>query len=279
MNVGIIGTGRVGGTLAFVLSSESKVNELHLINRNQQISVGVKADIVATYPEMGSKILVSDHDSGKDLDVLVVTAGSFGAPAGSSLWEVNKSIIKDIFSKLQLKDSAKVIVITTPCDRTAKLVKELSNLPSQNIIGFGGQLDVNRLKYLIYREQDNYEFDLNVNFVGEHGKRGIPVFDDNEIDKVKIVDETRNFFGKYLLEYGASTFGTANELAKLVKALLLDSEEILTISYYEEKHDLFVTWPCRINMAGVVGPIHINLNNSEKSELNELIEVRQKEEK
>ncbi|MCK5233368.1 MAG: hypothetical protein KAJ91_00980 [Candidatus Aenigmarchaeota archaeon] len=278
MKIAIIGTGRVGSTTAFCLANHTKITELLLINRNQKNAIGLKSDIVGTYPEHGDKIKVGNFPDANDADIILITCGSFGAPAGSSLWDVSKPIIESIFSKIHPKKDSKIVVIMTPCDRAAHLICKLSGLDPKNIIGFGGQLDVNRLKYMLFSETNNFSKKIDANFIGEHGKRGIPVFMEPVPDREKIVEHTKNYFGTYLAEYKASTYGTGKELAKLTEALMSEKDTVLTASYYEPKYGLFVTWPCSINKDGVKEPLDLKLNEEEQSEFDNLIKLRKNEE-
>ncbi len=274
--VSIVGTGRAGSTTAFSLIENDNISQLLLINRTKAMAEGLKADLMATFPRKGDKIIVGEYEDASDADIILITCGQFGAPSGTSLWDVNKPIIKDIFSKVKPKQDDKVVIITTPCDRTAKLVLKLTGLPENQVIGFGGQLDVNRLKYLIYSDTNDFTKDIDAYFVGEHGKKGLPIFNEAVSDKKKIIEHTRNFFGLYLADYGASTFGTAKELAKLTEALLSKEKTKFCVSYYNSGYKIFITWPCDVNKDGVV-PVDLALGK-DKEEFEELIKMRQQEE-
>ncbi len=274
--IAIIGIGRVGSTTAFCLQIKLPTNALTLIDRNLAKAEGLKFDLIGSFPQNADKIQVGKYENANDADIIVITAGAFGAPSGSSLWTLNKPIIVDIFSKIKPKKSCKIIIITTPCDRTVHLAQNLTGLDSGNFIGFGGQLDVNRLKYLISNDRKNFSKTIDATFIGEHGKRGIPVFSEPVSNKNKIINDTRNFFSTYLSEYNASTYGTASEICTLVEALLSAQGEVLTVSYYEPKHGIFVTWPCRVNKSGIK-PIELELSSEEQKELAILIENRKKE--
>ena len=278
MKIAIIGTGRVGSTTAYCLADNTRITELLLINRNPKRAEGLRADLVATYPEHGNKIKVGNFSDANNADILLITCGSFGAPAGSSLWDISKPIIDGIFSKIHPKKDSKIVVITTPCDRIAHHVCNLSGLDPKNVFGFGGQLDVNRLKYMIFSETNNFSKKIDVNFIGEHGKRGIPLFREDVPDRKKIIDHTKNYFGLYLAEYNASTYGTARELAKLAEVLMSEKDTVLTVSYYEPKYGLFVTWPYAVNKDGVKKPLDLELNDAEKTEFDNLMKTRKNEE-
>ena len=275
MNVAIIGTGRVGATLAFCLANNKKIDKLFLINRSKETVQGLKYDLMGTFPERGGSIIIGDYKNANDADIIVITCGVSGAPSGTQLFDTNKKIVENILTEIKPKKSTKIIVISTPVDEIAKIVYELSGLDKKQIIGFGGQLDVNRLKYLIYKNNDNFSTKIKVNFVGVHGAQGVPLFDEALIrNKDQITETSKNYYKKYLAESKFSTFSVASELAKLVNSLMTDKENILTVSYYDEKNGLFVTWPCIINKNGVKRPVKIELTETEKIELDELIKKR-----
>lgn len=276
MKVAIIGTGRVGSTTAFCLVDYQNITELALINKTAKHAEGLKYDIIGAYPQQGNKIKVGNYNDANDADIIIVTCGSFGAPSGSTLWDANKLIIEEVFTKVKPKKSAKIVVTTTPCDRIAYLILKLTGLNYKNVIGFGGQLDVNRLKYLIAADTNNFSTSLQAYFIGEHGKRGIPIFRELVNNREKIIKDTRNFFSTYLAEYNASTYGTAGELANLVSALISSEGKTLTISYYEPKYEIFVTWPCKVSIKSIA-PVDLELKNEEKDEFDELMKTRKNE--
>lgn len=278
IKLAIIGIGRVGSATAFCLADNEKIKELLLIDKTKKNADGFKSDLIATFPNMGDKIKVADYEDANDANIILITCGQFGAPAGTSLWDVNKPIIEDLFTKIKPKKDSKVVIITTPSDRTAYLALKLSGLDEKNVIGFGGQLDVNRLKYLIFSDTNDFSKDIDVNFIGEHGKRGIPIFKETVSDREKIIEHCKNYFGIYLTDYNASTYGTARELAKLAEALMLEKETVLNISYYDSSHGIFITSPCSINKDGVKNPIKIDLDDEETKKFNELVRIRKEEE-
>ncbi len=266
----------MGSTVAFCLLANEKIEELILINNTKSKAEGLKYDLIGTYPKKAFKLKVGDYSSANNADIILITCGIFGAPAGSNLYDLNKAIIQEVFSSIKPKKTAKIVVTTTPCDRIAYLVWKLTYLDPKNLLGFGGQLDVNRLKYLIWSDTNNSSKNIEANFIGEHGKRGIPVFNVAVSNRNKLIDQSRNYFGLFLKEYNASIYGTAAELSKLVDALMSQKGEILTASYYEKKYGIFVTWPCVVNRREVK-PVNVSLTITEKKEFDDLVKVRKSE--
>ena len=276
MNVAIIGLGRVGATTASHLLELPDITRLSLISRDQDKSLGLKHDLAGTFPSSIRKIECGSFDLASSADVIVITSGEFGAPAGTSLWEVNKPIIENICEQLNPKATAKIVVITTPSDRNAKLVSDCLDLPTSQVFGFGGQLDVNRLQFVL--SSAGYEIEKSkLAFIGEHGKRGIPIMP-KDLESDEIIADSQGYFGKYLAKTNSSTYGTARELAFLVKALGKSESTILSVSYYESKYDLFVTWPCEISNEGLIRSIDLDILDSHREQLDQLIKIRQVEE-
>jgi L-lactate dehydrogenase len=277
MKIAIVGTGRVGATTAFCLMQNKDVSEILLFDRTNIKAEGLRADLAATYSQGVGKVKIAKPKDVSQADILLITTGEFGSPSGKSMWDMNKPIIEELFSKITPKKEAKIVIITTPSDRTAKLVMELTGLKSNQVIGFGGQLDLNRLKFLIHKDTNDFSRDIEAYFIGERGKRGIPLFNTKVSDRKKIIEETRNFFGLYLAKYNASTYGTARELAKLVGALISQKEATLNVSYFNSEAGIFITWPCKVSKNSLE-PIKLELNEEEQAELDSLIKTRQQEE-
>ncbi len=269
MKVAIIGTGRVGSTTAFLLVENEKIDKLVLIDRTKDDAEGLKMDMMGTFSNFGDKLIIGDYEDADNADIILITCGSFGAPKGSNLLAVNKPIIEELFTKIKPKKEAKLVIITTPVDKTALIAYKLSGLDKNNVIGFGGQLDVNRLKYLIYSDKKDFSKNIDVHYVGEHGGRGIPIFREEVSNRNKIIEKTRKYFSLYLAKIDASTYGTAKELTKLVESLL-GRERVLDVSYYDEKYGTFITWPCVVNENGVKEPIKLDLTDEEKKEFEQL---------
>lgn len=274
MKVAIIGTGRVGATTAFCLAGNEKIDKIVLINRTKEIAEGLKMDLMGTFPESAERIVSGDFSDANDVDVILITCGVSGAPQSMGLFDVNKEIIESVMQKIKPKKEASLILTATPIDEIALVGLKLSGLVENKVIGFGGQLDVNRLKYLIYNDTGDFSKELSIRFIGTHGAEGIPVFEENVSDRNDIANKSKNFYKTFLSKSKFSTFAVGSELAKLVDALIKDEEIVMDISYYDSDKGFFITWPCVVNKDGVKGPVDLKLSDEEKEELDELIKKK-----
>lgn len=277
MKVALIGTGRVGSAAAFCMLPNQKITELILVNRTREKAEGLKMDLAAAFPQFGVKISVGGADEAGDADVVVFTSGFFGAPAGKSMLDVNKPVVEEFFKDFEPKKKCKVVITTTPIDQLAKVALELTGLEKKNVMGFGGQLDANRLRYLVMRSRNDYSLNFEAHYIGEHGKRGIPIFRERVLERQGVIEETKNYFGKHLAKSGASTYATAAEITKLVDALLSEEGAVLDVSHYNGAKKIFITWPCIVNKDGA-RPIDLELSEEERKAYEALVAMRIDEE-
>ena len=275
MKVAIIGTGRVGGTLALLLANNPKIDKLILINRTKETAEGLKMGLMGTFPETAPKVLIGEYKDAKEADIIFITCGVFGVPEGTNLFDVNKKILEEVFNGWKPKKDAKLAVIPTPVDEIVLIALKLSGLDPKNVIGFGGQLDVNRLKYLIYRDTGNLPKEAY--FVGVHGAAGIPIFRDKVSNRQQIAEDSKNYFKKFLSKLKISTHATSAELAKLFEALTNEEYTILDISYFDKNRKLFITWPCKVNRKGIKDIIDLKLSREEREEFDKLIASRSRD--
>jgi len=277
MKIAIIGTGRVGSTTAFCLAQKNNFDELVLINRTKEKTQNLKMELMSSFPGLGNKIKSGDYKDANDADIVLISCGVYGAPKGQNLCDVNGPMIEEIMSKLNLKKESKLIVITTPVDRTVLVALKKSGLPNNQVIGFGGQLDVKRLKWVICNAIGNFENDFEAHYIGEHGNRGIPVFDVNVPNKEGVAKQSKGFFMQHISGSGIAYYAPAREISILIDALTKEQETVLDVSYYNEKEQIFITWPCKINKDGIKEAIELNLSEEQKKEFDGLIELRKTE--
>lgn len=274
MHIVIIGTGKVGSVLALLLCKNPKITKLTLINRTREKAEGLKMDLMGSFPEYGEKILVGEYRDANEADIIFLTCGVFGAPSGRNLFDVNKEIIESVLRDVKPKKEAKIVLTTTPIDELAPLVMSLTRLEPAHVIGFGGQLDVNRLKFLVQKDHKDFSKEIKVHFIGLHGASGIPIFKEEVSDRKQLMHESRNFFKLFLSHLNISTLGTSSELAKLADMLMSEKEHVVDISYYDKERNLFITWPCIVNKNGVKEPINLDLSDEERKGFEELIRNR-----
>jgi L-lactate dehydrogenase len=278
MKVAIVGLGRVGSRIAFCLMENKKIDEILLINRTMETSEGLHMELSSAFPESYKKIKVAYFEDAKDADIVIIASGipQFPLQKRIELLKTNEKIVNEVFDMIKLKDSAILLVITNPVDIISYIAWKRSGLKPNQVIGFGGYLDTNRLKYLISKETGKEPSKIDCYVIGEHGEDQIPIFKEEVLDKKEIIFGVRNYVLEVISRLGASTFAPARLTAEMVDAIINDEKKVFCISYYDKNHEMFITWPCIVGRKGIIKVCDIKLSDEELKEFKKLIDDRKK---
>jgi L-lactate dehydrogenase len=278
MKVAVVGLGRVGSRIAFCLIENKNIDEILLINRTMETSEGLLLELSSAFPESYKKIKVAYFEDAKDADIVIIASGipQFPLQKRIDLLKTNEKIINEVFDLIKLKESAILLVVTNPVDIISYIAWKRSGLKSNQIIGFGGYLDTNRLKYLLSKETGKSPDKIDCYVIGEHGEDQIPVFREEVLDRKEIVYGVRNYVLDVISRLGASTFAPAKLTAEMVDSIIKDEKKTFCVSYYDKNRGMFVTWPCVIGRKGIIKNCNIKLTDEESKELKKLIEDRKK---
>ena len=270
----LIGTGFVGMSMAYsIINQGIGVNELILIDILKEKAEGEAMDLSDGIPCSPSHMIVkaSDYSECKDADIVVITAGINQKPGQTrlELSQVNAKIMKDITEKVVESGFQGIfLVASNPVDIMTKVVQEVSGFESSKVIGSGTALDTSRLRYQIGKYLDVSSKNIHAYVMGEHGdssfvpwehayvgcKRMIDIMKDSgrdftDLDKIYI--EVRDSAYEIINRKKATYYGIGLGLARIVKNILNDTNEILTVSTYLKGQygyqDLYIGMPTVIN--------------------------------
>ena len=291
----LVGTGFVGMSMAYALLSQgtaSCVNELVLIDILKDKAIGEAMDLSHGLPCSSShmKIKAGEYSDCEDADIVVITAGLNQKPSQTrlELSEANAKIMKDI--TIQVVNSGFkgiFLVASNPVDLMTKVVGEVSKFPTQRVIGSGTALDTARLRYMIGEYVNVSNKNVHAYIMGEHGdssfvpwehayvgcKKITDILKDankdlSELDKIYV--EVRDAAYEIINRKKATYYGIGLGLAKIVKSILNDTNEILTVSAFlngEYGHkDICIGVPAVINSNGAREILKLDLakENQEK---------------
>lgn len=284
--VSIIGTGRVGSTLGYLLASEKGVDQLVFVDEIKSLAEGVALDISNAYPESSLKIFSGDISAANNSDIIIISAS---APADQKikirmeLLGVNKPVIEKIFSALTLNKKTIVIMVTNPVEPLCSYAASISDLPPESIIGFGNSLDVARLKSILSKKTKLHSSRIDVTVLGEHGENMIPVFSSAKIGgkPIELYNLNTNKITNLLKDEGRKVrqltggvrFGAARQLFELVQSILKGRNKTIPVCLYVKKNshygveDVFISLPAIISSKGVSDIVEIPISPSEKERI------------
>ena len=293
----LIGAGFVGMSMAYSILNQggaSGVNELVLIDIMKNKAIGEVMDLSDALPSSPShmKIKVGEYEDCKDADIVVITAGLNQKPGQTrlELSKANAQIVRDITIQVVENGFNGIFLIATnPVDLMSKVVQEVSGFDPKKVIGSGTALDTARLRYLIGEYLNISNKNVHGYIMGEHGDSSFvpwehvyvgckPIKDimkDNKKDMKdlnKIYIEVRDSAYKIINLKNATYYGIGVGLTKIIKTILNNTNEILTVSSYLDgeykQKDIYIGVPTVINNDGASKILELDLNKEEQEKLN-----------
>ena len=298
----LVGTGFVGMSMAYALLNQgnaSGVNELVLIDVLKDKAEGEAMDLCHGLPCSPShmKIKSGEYSECKDADIVVITAGLSQKPGQTrlELSNANTKIMKNITEQVIASGFKGIfLVASNPVDLMTKVVQEVSQFPTRKVIGSGTALDTCRLRYLVGDYLNVSNKNVHAYIMGEHGDSSFVPWDHAYVGCKKIKDiikdakkdlsvldkiyvEVRDAAYEIIEKKKATYYGIGLGLAKIVKTILNNTNEILTVSAYlngEYGHkDIYIGVPAIINSNGARELLELELNPEDQKKLDESCKI------
>jgi malate/lactate dehydrogenase len=258
MKVAVVGTGNVGSALLFHLADVPSVEEILVMNLQNDWSMAAIMDVASANPEDAARMKVASFDQIGEADLLAMTSGAQmkEGEKGKDVLDANIQIMDSILDSAPLKDGAIVISLATPVDDITAHVQKRYQLHRNHVIGFGGDLDRNRLSYVLHERSLS---DDDAHMIGEHGGRSIPVYL-GESDFAAVRHKVQNFLGEITTQGGRPrNLATGLLFARLIDSVANDKDIIHYVCGLHPDFDLYITWPYQIGRSGVGPPRRIIL--------------------
>lgn len=283
--ISIIGSGRVGSTLAMILV-ERNVDDVTLVDIIQGLPEGEALDLSHMAAELGIDVSIrgsNEYSALKGSDIVVITAGLARKPGMTrmDLLTKNAGIIKSVTSEVaKHAPDAKIIMVTNPLDAMAYVALKTTAFKKSRVFGMGGMLDLSRYKQFLAEYLHVSRSSINALVIGEHGESMTPVPSYTSVDGIPVrqflseqqldeaVDKTRKVAAEVIAKKGATFYAPANGIARMVEAVHYDKKALLPVSAYLEGEyglsGLFIGVPAIIGTEGVEKIVQIPLSGKEK---------------
>ena len=181
------------------------------------------------------------------------------------------------------------LVATNPVDIMTRLVKDLSGVPSQRVIGSGTLLDTGRLRYLLGNFFSVDPKNIHAYVLGEHGESEFVPWSQATVATKWVIDicrqdprrfpieklfeaerDTRNAAGEIIAAKGATCYGIATALCHLTAAILGDEQSIFTLSCELNgeygHHGIYIGVPAIVGKKGIREIVTLALSQQEKEQ-------------
>jgi malate dehydrogenase len=226
----VVGVGRIGGEVAYLSSLLGVADELILYDSAPGLLKAQVLDLLHT----GIDIAVStEKEDVRNADICVFSAGIPRNPAvktRADLLAANLPVIREIAGLLE-EFAGIVITVTNPMDANNYFLHQITGIPRERCIGFGGQLDSARFGIALKsRGIAGTPFVL-----GEHGEHQVPVFSRltgrvDDAQRNEILTEIRGSSMGVIRGKGGTVFGPAFHISQLIRMIVDDRRELITCS-------------------------------------------------
>ena len=295
----LVGTGFVGMSMAYSIINQGGINELVLIDVLKDKALGEAMDLAHGMPCAPEDMIIKagDYDECKDANIVVITAGLNQKPGQTrlDLASANAKIMKEITENVVNSGFKGIfLVASNPVDLMTYVVKQVSGFPSSKVIGSGTALDTARLRYLVGKYLKVSSKNVHAYIMGEHGdssfvpwnhayvgcKKMKEIMEDNKhpiSDLEKIYTEVQQAAYEIINRKKATYYGIGLGLTKIIKAIINNQNEIMTVSTYlngEYGHSgLYIGVPAVINSKGAREILELQLEGEEKEKFDKSCET------
>jgi L-lactate dehydrogenase len=284
MKVSIIGGGGlVGSSAAFALQCGGVVREIAVLDVNQELAQGQALDLLHGTPSIADQlILAGGYEQIPSSDVICITAGLRRKPDESRLDLINRntdlflSILADV-AKAGIKSGAVVLVVSNPVDILTYVAADRLQIPRQQVLGLGTQLDTIRFRSLIAERLQAPPTQVSALVLGEHGDSMVPILSSAAIgglplDKFpgwspKMADElftrTKGSGAEVIKKKGGAGFAVGIAIRDVIHAIALDQRRLLPVSSVQEGcydiRDVALSVPTVVGRQGIVDRLALDL--------------------
>jgi L-lactate dehydrogenase len=285
----------VGSTTAYALLLEGLPAEIVLIDKNQSLAEGQADDLRdAQLYSHAVNVHAGEFADCATADIIILTAGVNQALMGDS--RINDTvkacgILKDVVAEIRRHDPCGVILVATnPLDVATYVVGKWSGLSPERVIGSGTSLDTSRFRRRLAQHFSVAPENVHAYIIGEHGDTQVPVLSSARVAGMSleefcgeqgvpydealflaIAKETRTAGYEIQQAKGATYYGVATALTRIVRAILKNENYVLCVSRLVPSDfglgEVCLSLPAPLGVHGAGRPLNITLSASERAAL------------
>ena len=290
MKVSVIGAGMVGSSFAYRTLVSGLASEIVLIDVNKDRALGEAEDMNhAGSVEIPALVRAGDYPDAVDSDFVIITAGLSNIKDGTrlDLCAKNAAIFKDIVPQVvKYAPNAFYIVASNPMDVMAYATLKYSGLDKSRVIGSGTVLDSSRLRFMLSEKIGVASTQIAAYTLGEHGDSQVPIYSQVSVkgigldsflhqtgksfsdeEKAEMTNQVRTAAYRIVSRKGATYYGIASALLRIVRAVWRDEHVILPVSSLAQGeydiHDVCLALPTLVNKKGVGQIFDLSLSETE----------------
>ena len=287
--VTVVGAGNVGATFARAFAEMNCVQEVVLLDVVEGIPQGKALDIQETSSIRRFDTTVTGTNDYADTTgsvVTVITAGVARKPGMSrdDLLEINSKIVSEVTKTiLEYSPNTIFIVVSNPVDIMTQLVRQVSRLPKQQVMGMAGVLDTARFQTFVdgWRVWPPLRYVVGM-VLGGHGDQmvpllrlctagGVPVEELIPAKRLQEIVERTQKGGAEIVSYlktGSAFYAPGVAVAEMARAIVTDSKRVMPcVAALQGEFGLtglMMGVPCILGIEGVEKGLDFDLTEEER---------------
>ena len=287
--IGIAGAGKIGASAALEIASID-LDDIAMVDIVPGLAEGEALDISHKLADLGIDVDVTgstDFSTLKGASLVVITAGVGRKPGMTrmDLLAKNAEIIAPVTREvIKHAGDPVLLMMTNPMDVMTYLALKTSGLPKQKVVGQGGLLDNSRYKYVLAKKLGVYRGSISSLVIGEHGESMVPLASHTYVSGVPLttlldeaqiqqaIDDTRKVAAEVIAKKGATVFAPGRVVARMAKAMVDDTKEVVPASAYLEGEygvrGICIGVPLRLGSGGIEKIYELKLSDKERDWFN-----------
>lgn len=287
MKVSVIGIGKVGATISFVLAKDGLASELVLYNRTREIARAEAIDIQQAVALTPYRLLVRDGDleATAKSDIIIFAASAPMTKQMQSRSELifsNTQIVRTLIPTLVRHSPEAILInVSNPVDALTYQILQIASQHAetigwQQIIGTGTLIDSARFRDILATQLGIHPADINAYILGEHGDSQFAAlsaattggeFIDATPSHRQMVEEAKRSAWTIFQAKGYTNYTVSLAVALIVRSIVEDLRYTLPVTVaidgYCDVYDCCLSVPCVIGRRGVHRRLETRLNERE----------------
>jgi L-lactate dehydrogenase len=287
MKIAIIGTGRVGSSIAYALVLKQTCDHLVIAGRSHEKARGDALDLqhALAFCSRPMRIEACANEQVRDADIIVVTASvaSDGQIFKSrlQLGDKNTAMFRELIPTLAVNNpNAVLIIVTNPVDVMTYAASKLSGFLPNRVMGVGTLVDSARFRTLLSQEEHIHPDDLRTYILGEHGPNQFPLLSSAKAGGELIRDTPRHRelftqvieagFEVYRLK-GYTNYAIATATCMVIEAIIFDEYRTMPLATRFDDwmgiQDNCFSIPVVVGRSGIIRHLTPEMNDDERQNL------------
>ena len=287
MKIAIIGTGRVGSSIAYALVLKQSCDHLVIAGRSYEKAKGDALDLQHTlaFCPRPMRIEASTNEQVLNADIIVITASvaSDGQIFTSrlQLGDKNTAMFRELIPTLAVNNpNAVLIIVTNPVDVMTYAASKLSGFLPNRVMGVGTLVDSARFRTLLSQEEHIHPDDLRTYILGEHGPNQFPLLSSAKAGGELIRDTPRHRelftqvieagFEVYRLK-GYTNYAIATATCMVIEAVVFDEYRTMPLATrfddWMDIQDNCFSIPVVVGRSGIIRHLNPEINDDERRNL------------